>query len=81
MESDSGTVEWVDGTAMRVFDLEMPRFYGMQIHEGHQPGYFYSLHRRHSDGYAPGQQEHRTSASGRLHGAQRHPHRRHLPPG
>ncbi len=64
MESDSGTVEWVDGTAMRVFDLEMPRFYGMPIHEGHQPGYFYSLHRRHSDGYTPGQQERRTSASG-----------------
>lgn len=64
MANQAGTVEWVDGTAMRVFDLEMPRFYGMPIHEGHQPGYFYSLHRRHGDGYTPGQPERRTSASG-----------------
>jgi kynurenine formamidase len=60
----ANTVEWVDGTAMRVFDLEMPRFQGMPIHEAHQPGYAYFLHRRHGDGYTPGQTERRTSASG-----------------
>jgi kynurenine formamidase len=49
---------------MRVFDLEMPRYQGMPIHEAHQPGYAYFLHRRHSDGYTSGQAERRTSASG-----------------
>jgi kynurenine formamidase len=58
------TVEWVDGRAMQVYDLEMPRFQGMPIHESHQPGYAYFLHRRHADGYVPGQPERRTSASG-----------------
>jgi kynurenine formamidase len=60
----ANTVEWVDGTAMRVFDLEMPRFQGMPIHEAHQPGYMYVLHRRHGDGYSPGQPDRRTGASG-----------------
>jgi kynurenine formamidase len=49
---------------MRIFDLEQPRFQGMPIHESHQPGYFYLLHRRHSDGYQPGQSERRTGAAG-----------------
>ena len=55
MANQAGTVERMDGTAVRVFDLEMPRFQGMPIHDSHQPGYFYSLHRRHGDGYTPGQ--------------------------
>jgi kynurenine formamidase len=58
------TIAWVDGRAMRVFDLEMPRFQGMPIHESHQPGYAYFLHRRHGDGYRQGQAERRTSAAG-----------------
>lgn len=58
------TVQWVDGAAVRVFDLEQPRFQGMPIHEAHQPGYLYVLHRRHSDGYTPGQADRRAGASG-----------------
>jgi kynurenine formamidase len=61
---EASTVEWVDGSGMRVFDLEMPRYQGMPIHESHQPGYAYFLHRRHSDGYTPGQAERRSGASG-----------------
>ncbi|HLJ92502.1 MAG TPA: cyclase family protein [Gemmataceae bacterium] len=50
----------------RVYDLEQPRFYGMPIHPAHKPGYFYSLHRRHRDGYQPERHGPRTSASGVL---------------
>jgi kynurenine formamidase len=34
---------------VRIYDLEQPRFQGMPIHEAHQPGYLYVLHRRHPD--------------------------------
>lgn len=46
----------------RVIDLEQPRFAGMPVHPSNKPGYFYALHRRHSDptGIA------RTSAAGML---------------
>lgn len=33
----------------RIIDLEQPRFAGMPIHPSHKPGYFYGLHRRHTD--------------------------------
>jgi kynurenine formamidase len=55
---------WVDGRVYLVFDLEMPRFQGMPIHEAHQPGYLYVLHRRHGDGWIEGVSEPRTGASG-----------------
>ena len=64
MAGTTSTVGWVDGNQMQVFDLEQPRFQGMPIHESHQPGYAYFLHRRHSDGYTPGQRERRSGASG-----------------
>src|SRR5262249_21907025 len=38
----------------KVYDLEQPRFAGMPIHPVHRPGYLYTLHRRHRDGYQPG---------------------------
>src|SRR5207253_9842650 len=50
----------------RVYDLEQPRFYGMPIHPAHKPGYFYSLHRRHRDGYQPQRHGPRSGASGVL---------------
>jgi kynurenine formamidase len=50
----------------KVYDLEQPRFYGMPIHPAHKPGYFYSLHRRHRDGYQPERNGPRTGASGVL---------------
>ncbi len=46
----------------RIIDLEQPRFAGMPIHPAHKPGYFYALHRRHSDPTGTP----RTSASGML---------------
>ena len=54
----------VDGRAARVFDLEQPRYRGMPIHESHQPGYFYALHRRHSDAMRNGIEGARTGSSG-----------------
>jgi kynurenine formamidase len=47
-----------------IYDLEQPRFQGMPIHDAHQPGYLYVLHRRHSDGYDPVRNGPRTGASG-----------------
>jgi kynurenine formamidase len=55
---------WVDGRQYQVFDLEMPRFQGMPIHEAHQPGYMYVLHRRHGDGWIEGTSSGRTGSSG-----------------
>jgi kynurenine formamidase len=55
---------WVDGREYAVFDLEMPRFQGMPIHESHQPGYMYVLHRRHGDGWIEGTSSGRTGSSG-----------------
>jgi kynurenine formamidase len=52
--------------AARVYDLEQPRFAGMPIHPSHRPGYFYALHRRHRDTFAPQQHGPRSSASGTL---------------
>ncbi len=48
---------------MRIIDLEQPRFAGMPVHPSHRPGYFYALHRRHSDNPTASR---RTSASGVL---------------
>jgi kynurenine formamidase len=48
---------------MRVIDLEQPRFAGMPVHPSHRPGYFYALHRRHTDNPTGSR---RTSASGVL---------------
>src|SRR6266704_2281380 len=50
----------------RVIDLEQPRFQGMPIHPAHRPGYFYALHRRHRDTYAPQVHGPRSGASGVL---------------
>lgn len=52
------------GQPVTIYDLEQPRFQGMPIHEAHQPGYLYALHRRHADGYDPVRLGPRTSASG-----------------
>jgi len=54
----------VDGRLALVFDREQPRFKDMPIHESHQPGYFYSLHRRHSDAIRNGVKGARTGSSG-----------------
>lgn len=54
----------VDGRAAQIFDLEQPRFKGMPIHDSHQPGYFYALHRRHSDAVRNGIAGARTGSSG-----------------
>lgn len=54
----------VDGRSAQVFDLEQPRFRGMPIHESHQPGYLYALHRRHSDAIRNGSPGARTGSSG-----------------
>lgn len=57
------TGSWL-GQAVRVFDLEQPRFQGMPIHEAHQPGYLYALYRRHRDTYRPDVAGPRSGASG-----------------
>jgi len=62
--NEAQIVDWIDGTKLQVFDLEMPRFQGMPIHDAHQPGYVYVLHRRHTDGYNPTGPDRRASASG-----------------
>lgn len=48
----------------RVFDLEQPRTRDMPIAAGHQPGYIYSLYRRHEDSYRPDETGPRSGASG-----------------
>src|SRR5215216_125398 len=57
-------IDWRTGAPVTVYDLEQPRFQGMPIHEAHQPGYLYVLHRRHADGYDPVRNGPRTGASG-----------------
>ena len=52
------------GGPATVYDLEQPRFEGMPIAGAHRPGYLYTLHRRHGDGYVPGVSEARTGSSG-----------------
>lgn len=59
----SGSGEF-EGRQAQVFDLEQPRFKGMPIHESHQPGYFYALHRRHTDAIRNGIEGARTGSSG-----------------
>jgi kynurenine formamidase len=49
---------------VRVFDLEQPRTRDMPIHPSHEPGYLYSLYRRHEDSYRPDETGSRSSASG-----------------
>ncbi|MER3485994.1 MAG: cyclase, partial [Chloroflexota bacterium] len=61
MAQTSGS--WL-GQAVRIFDLEQPRYQGMPIHEAHQPGYLYALHRRHRDTYRPEVTGPRSGASG-----------------
>ena len=56
--------DWPGGNPVTIYDLEQPRFQGMPIHDAHQPGYLYVLHRRHSDGYDPVTNGPRTGASG-----------------
>jgi kynurenine formamidase len=51
---------------VRVFDLEQPRTTDMPIHGSHKPGYYYALHRRHSDTYDPHAKGSRSSASGMI---------------
>src|SRR6188472_2387456 len=57
-------IDWRTGAPVTVYDLEQPRFQGMPIHEAHQPGYLYVLHRRHADSYDPVRNGPRTGASG-----------------
>jgi kynurenine formamidase len=61
--ASTGT-DWTSGKAVTIYDLEQPRFQGMPIHNAHQPGYLYVLHRRHSDGYDPVRNGPRTGSSG-----------------
>lgn len=50
----------------RVFDLEQPRTTDMPVIDSHKPGYYYALHRRHSDTYDPQSSGARSSASGMI---------------
>lgn len=52
------------GQPVTIYDLEQPRFQGMPIHDSHQPGYLYVLHRRHTDTYDPVKNGPRTGSSG-----------------
>lgn len=49
-----------------VYDLEQPRSPEMPVYPAHRPGYFYALHRRHSDPAPSPTAGNRTSASGTL---------------
>jgi kynurenine formamidase len=49
-----------------VFDLEQPRTTDMPVIESHKPGYYYALHRRHTDTYDPEGRGSRSSASGMI---------------
>jgi kynurenine formamidase len=49
-----------------VYDLEQPRTTEMPVIGSHKPGYFYALHRRHSDTYDPESKGSRSSASGMI---------------
>lgn len=50
----------------RLFDLEQPRTADMPVIDSHKPGYYYALHRRHSDTYDPETSGARSSASGMI---------------
>jgi kynurenine formamidase len=62
MPADSGRLP-IHGD-VRVFDLEQPRTADMPVHVSHRPGYSYTLHARHEDGYRPEQGSPRSGASG-----------------
>jgi kynurenine formamidase len=62
MPADSGRLP-IHGD-VRVFDLEQPRTADMPVHVFHRPGYSYTLHARHEDGYRPEQGSPRSGASG-----------------
>jgi kynurenine formamidase len=57
-------IDGITGQPATIYDLEQPRFQGMPIHEAHQPGYLYVLHRRHTDNYDPVRNGPRTGAAG-----------------
>jgi kynurenine formamidase len=50
----------------KIYDLEQPRQAGMPGFPLVTPGYFYALHRRHSDAYVPAQHGPRSGATGML---------------
>ena len=50
----------------RIIDLEQPRTTGMPVIDSHKPGYYYALHRRHTDTYDPENTGARSSASGMI---------------
>ncbi|MDW8059148.1 MAG: cyclase family protein [Thermomicrobium sp.] len=52
------------GQPVLVFDLEQPRTPEMPIYPAHRPGYYYALHRRHSDPPLAPTAGARSSASG-----------------
>jgi len=54
------------GGGLRAIDLEQPRSEGMPVHPTYRVGYSYVLHRRHEDGYRPGESGPRAGASGML---------------
>src|SRR5829696_8085 len=62
MPADAGRLPV--GRDVKVFDLEQPRTVDMPVHVSHRPGYFYSLHARHEDGYRPEEGGPRSGASG-----------------
>jgi kynurenine formamidase len=49
-------------SSARIYDLEQPRHINAPTYSAHQPGFLYTLHRRHE----PGLGETRSSASGRI---------------
>ncbi|MEX2425186.1 MAG: cyclase family protein [Thermomicrobiaceae bacterium] len=51
---------------VHVFDLEQPRTPDMPVIDSHKPGYYYALHRRHTDTYDPENRGSRSSASGMI---------------
>ena len=58
--------ETTGSNGRQVFDLEQPRTTDMPVIDSHEPGYYYALHRRHSDTYNPEVTGPRSSASGMI---------------
>ena len=65
MNMSDGTGD-LSGEPRQVFDLEQPRTTDMPVIDSHKPGYYYALHRRHSDTYDPENTGPRSSASGMI---------------
>lgn len=59
MQPSDVTVVLSELRSARVYDLEQPRHFGAPTFPAHQPGFHYTLHRRHEGGLGT-----RTSASG-----------------